>query len=154
MAFDSLTQEALDQLLQHTSPHSFKFNVKRALELAKLPINTEPTTDPDKLGETLEDLLISLKVSLQDELQGVSLMIDDARKMGETSGEEASDMLVILTTILAGVMFHRRSLAMNLGVPLEEVTEALIGSAIQQSLVPDFDVDLMSVTSTILYGIK
>ena len=148
MAFDSLTKEQLDLLLANTSPHSFKFNVLRFHEKHNRIINTEPTTETEKLGTRLEDLLISYQDQVREELTILAGIIKDL-KGSDTTPDSGSDLLVCIATLLAGVMFHRRSIAAQLGLPMEEIVEGCLGLALSDS-----DHDPLVVTSTIMHGIQ
>ena len=156
MAYETLTLTQLNKILFKTSPYSLRFNVTRQHEDNHLPINVEPTLDPELIGS--ENLLRRL-AQYRNALISARLQADDltAKYINSTCNLDCkcidcTDMLVDLAYMLGEITAYTRSEAMRFGINLEDVLEGVVAHKLNT---PAADhVDPRSTVKTIMFGVK
>jgi len=192
MTYKALAQHELDFLLSTTSPHSFKFNIEAMNRMYRLPINTEPTLDrltkpngkPETARARIENFLNVLRAECDKgdkDFDGKESILSKLSKLelAPLTNEEFVDGIEIeeykrqvvtdLADWLGDIVVYCRSEAMKLGIPLEEVLEAIQGSnasKLPYDGTPIYDkngkfikdmtryIPAKSAVYTVLYGIR
>ncbi len=134
----TLTQAELNSVLSRTSPHSFKHNVTALCIANGLSLPSEPSADAkvnysssfiSELAETIEDTLAN---------------------RDSFSSEE---FLTRIATTLGDIAIGVRSVASVMGIPLEDVQDAIIGCELS-CLMDKATVDRDKAVATMMFGVK
>lgn len=144
-SYPVLSPDQLARVLNVTSPHSFRFNISKMHDIYRLPKNAAPTLEAGLVGEDPLSRLDKFEITLMKELKEYResdnadkpsirerLVAFQAMTMSTHTAEEIEearqDVLTDLADWLSDIMVYCRSEAMKFGIPLEDVTEAVMGS--------------------------
>jgi len=130
MTYKSLTQEELTALMAHTSPHSFPHNVECLHAFMGLPVLTEPAVSEN----TAAACIVLLRHFLDSIKEWVDTMDSQVHEVEEalngTDVDVKEDTLTDLAVNIGSLSIMCRSMAMSLGIPMEDVQEALVASVL------------------------
>lgn len=148
MQIPLLTKAELDRVLAPTSPHSFKHNATLLCAATGVPTSSEPIT---KLAD-----VNSIVRSMSRILELAAAVCRDLKNTVDGSVPEST--LTGLATCLGGIAIETRTTAAILGIPLEEVQEAMIGTllvSLDGSSARESAGDLgVAAVNTVIYGVK
>lgn len=136
-----LTQAELDRVLAPTSPHSFKHNVSLLCAKSGTPTSSEPVFEIQHLDPLMNQLGETVSV------------INELRSGLSSKSASQEDVVLWIATTLGAVAVEMRAAAAMLGIPLEEVQEALIGAILTSTSVDAPDTAFAAV-NTVIYGVK
>lgn len=127
----TLSRDEFTRIMSWTSPHSFKHNVIALHQMLDIPISTELVTDIEGDPEDLIPCLDGVLTSLKD----VKALSDPRLKIALVSRDLANTAITL------------RSIAAVLGIPLEDIQDAIIASCLN-------GVDPQPTINTMLFGLS
>lgn len=142
----SLTQAEFDRIMAKTSPHSLAHNIEALHVFKDVVVNTEPTLDPTLLGESSHEALLSIQRVLVKTAQDTPYLRDRALGVGSKI-ESDEDVLTDIGIMLAKLIILARSSGLGFGIPMDDVTEAVIAAMLD-------DRDPGPVVKTMMFGVR
>lgn len=144
MTYPTLTKEELASVTSGTSPNSLAHNIGVLQSFVGLPINTEPTIDPNMLDATPVDMLQCLRFVLSNSLEEIPKL---NTRLCNPQPESSKDLLTDIGMLCSQLVVLGRTTGLAFGIPMDDVTEGYIGAITK-------DVDIKSVVKTLMFGVS
>lgn len=145
-----LTKPELDRVLAPTSPHSFKHNIALLCAANEISTSSEPVTKLSDVQSMVDRFtqIIDLAAAARQDLRSMQ------------DGVLPESALLGFAMCLSGIAIEARTSAAVLGIPLEEVQEAMIGTLLVHHASQDtHDQENVgelgaAAVNTVIYGVR